>query len=158
MKRLIALIAVILFSASCGKKETDKNQMPPAEAAAIEPAAELAAEPVAVPTDEPIEAADPLVDKVWMLSPEDGRPGVIRIFLSSGAMLQDSCVETFRLSPWRRISDNRIAWNEDGEAIEADVAAFGDSTLTLVLHLRLEEKTESYRLADAHFVCPDMPR
>lgn len=158
MKRLTALIAAILFSASCGKKETDKDETPPAEAAAIEPAAEPAAEPVAEPIDKPIETADPLIDKVWTLSPEDGRSGVIRIFLSSGVLLQDSCAETFRLSPWRRISDNRIAWSEDGEEIEADIAAVSDSELTLVLRLRSEEKTESHRLIDVPFICPDMPR
>lgn len=144
MRRRAAFAFAILASASCGKSETAGNEP---QAPIAESIAPLAAD-----------VGDPLVDTAWTLTPGDGRPGVVRIFLSDGVLFQGSCVETYRLSSWRRISDSRIAWNEDGVDIEADAAVSDTAMLTLVLHLPSEEKTETYRRTDAPFVCPDMPR
>ncbi len=142
--------AVFLGVAACGQAPAPQT----ADTAAIEAASSEKAGPALV-----VEApADPITGKVWTLSPEDGRQAVIRVFLADGALLQDSCFETFRLSQWRRISADRIAWNEDGMEIEADIVVLDDETLTLSLNLGSEEKTETYRIADVPYVCPDRPR
>ena len=146
--RLIATAAAIFFCAACGKSDV----APPADAAPASPAAEMQA------SLEPETAADPLLNKVWVMTPEDGRPGVMRIFLADGVLIQDSCWETYRLSDWRREADGKIVWNEDGMDVGAVVDEVSDNALTLRLLLHAEEKVETYRAAASPFVCPDMPR
>ena len=116
------------------------------------PEAALAAAETAAP------AIDPLTDRLWTLTPGDGRPGVFRLFLSSGAMIEGSCVETYRVSEWRRDEAEKIVWNEDGAEISADIVAIDDAGLTLGLNLADGQKIETYALADAPFACPDFPR
>lgn len=67
----------------------------------------------------------------------------------------DSCGETYRLSHWTSIDDARIAWEEDGARIEADVSHAAADVLELRLHLKTEVKVERYRLAQVPYVCPD---
>ncbi|NKB16239.1 MAG: hypothetical protein HC774_04150 [Sphingomonadales bacterium] len=101
---------------------------------------------------------DPLTDRLWTLSPEDGRPGVIRIFLSSGALVQGSCVETYRVSAWSRDAEGKIVWNEDGEDISADILSIDDAALVISVNLRDGREVETYRSAPVPFTCPDLPR
>ena len=99
-----------------------------------------------------------LTNRVWVKSNEDDRPGVIRIFLSDGTLVQDSCWETHRLSKWKMLSDTRVTWNEDGLDISARIAALSADKLTLVLNLKGGPVEEHYTAAPVPSVCPDMPK
>ena len=99
-----------------------------------------------------------LTNRVWVKSNEDDRPGVIRIFLSDGTLVQDSCWETHRLSKWKMLSDTRVTWNEDGLDISARIAALSAEKLTLVLDLKGGPVEEHYAAAPVPSVCPDMPK
>ena len=63
----------------------------------------------------------------------------------------DSCGETYRLARWTSVTDARIAWEEDGARIEADVTQSAADALELRLHLRSEVKVERYRLAQVPY-------
>lgn len=140
--RQLAPLIVAMLCAACGK-------------AADAPAAATAAD--ASPSHGRV-AEDALMNKVWILADDDGRPGVMRVFLSDGVLIQDSCWETYRLSDWRRTGENALAWSEDGVEIEAKIDTLSANALTLRLRLRSEEKVERYRVAVSPYVCPDMPR
>ena len=99
-----------------------------------------------------------LTNRVWVKSNEDDRPGVIRIFLSDGTLVQDSCWETHRLSKWKMLSDTKVTWNEDGLDISARIAALSADKLTLVLDLKGGPVQEHYTAAPVPSVCPDMPK
>jgi hypothetical protein len=94
-------------------------------------------------------------NRVWTKADSD-LPGVVRIFLSDGTLISDSCWETHRLSPWRMISDTTIAWNEDGMDINADIVSV--SATDLVLRLDAHGTEERYVAAEVPYVCPDIPR
>lgn len=99
-------------------------------------------------------------NRVWVKQGTgDDLPGVIRIFLSDGTLVQDSCWETHRLSEWRMTSDTAVSWNEDGLDIAADIVSV--SADSLVLNVQLvggETLEERYAAADVPYVCPEMPR
>lgn len=98
-----------------------------------------------------------LVDRVWTKA--DGElPGVMRIFLSDGTLVQDSCWETHRLSAWELTSDNALKWNEDGMDINADIVSLTDAELVLSLKLGSDAVEETYVTATVPFLCPDMPK
>ena len=97
----------------------------------------------------------PLVGKTWLSTDASAALGTIRVFLPDGTLLMDSCGETYRLARWTSVTDSRIAWEEDGARIEADVAQGAADVLELRLHLRSEVKIERYRLAQVPYVCPD---
>lgn len=97
----------------------------------------------------------PFVAKTWLSSERSAAEGTIRVFLPDGTLLMDSCGETYRLARWTPIDERRIAWEEDGARIEADVTQTAADLLELRLHLRSEVKVERYRLAQVPFVCPD---
>jgi hypothetical protein len=82
----------------------------------------------------------------------------MRVFLPDGALLMDSCWETYRLVRWKSIARGGIQWEEDGARIEAAVLQATADTLQIRLQLKGETKDEAYRLAQTPFVCPDMPR
>jgi hypothetical protein len=98
------------------------------------------------------------VGKVWLSTDASASPGTLRIFLPNGTLLMDSCGETYRLAEWRALDDRRIEWTEDTARIEAQITRLDDDELHLRLLLRGEAKDETYRLAKAPTVCPDMPR
>jgi hypothetical protein len=108
--------------------------------------------------DRPPTATDLLVDRVWTQTGGD-RPGVMRIFLSDGTLVQDSCWETHRLSRWRAEEGGMLRWEEDGIQIRAEVAALDDAALVLRIQLLGGAvETERYTKAAVPYVCPDMPR
>lgn len=98
-----------------------------------------------------------LVDRVWTKADGD-LPGVMRIFLSDGTLVQDSCWETHRLSAWELTSDTAIKWNEDGMDINADIVSLTDAELVLSLKLGGDAVEEKYVTATVPFLCPDMPK
>lgn len=99
-----------------------------------------------------------LTNRVWIKSESGDQPGVIRIFLADGTLVQDSCWETHRLSQWKMLSDTRLTWNEDGKDISARIAALSDHKLTLVLNLKSGPVEEHYTAAPVPSVCPDVPK
>lgn len=103
-------------------------------------------------------AQPPFVGKVWIATDTSAAPGTLRIFLSDGTLVMDSCWETYRLAEWQAIDDRRIEWREDSARIEAEVAQKDKDHLRLRLHLASETREEIYRLAETPYVCPDMPR
>jgi hypothetical protein len=101
----------------------------------------------------------PLTDRVWAKAGDDGsQPGVIRIFLSDGTLVQDSCWETHRMSKWQMTSPTSVSWNEDGADISADIVSLTDSDLVLNLKLKGgNTQEEHYVAATVPYLCPDMP-
>ncbi len=99
-----------------------------------------------------------LTDRVWTKAEDGDLPGVMRIFLSDGTLVQDSCWETHRLDKWELTSDTALKWNEDGMDINADIVSLSDAELVLSLKLGAEAREEKYVAATAPYLCPDMPR
>lgn len=98
-------------------------------------------------------------NRVWVRQEgESDIPGVMRIFLSDGTLVQDSCWETHRLSQWKMTSDTGVTWNEDGMDITAEILAVTGSNLTLALKLGADTVEEHYTTATVPYVCPDMPK
>jgi hypothetical protein len=98
-----------------------------------------------------------LTDKVWVKTGTE-LPGVIKIFLSDGTLVQDSCWETHRLSPWQMAGAKTLSWNEDGAEIKADIVSLTASELVLSLKLKGGDVEERYQPADVPGTCPDMPK
>jgi hypothetical protein len=102
---------------------------------------------------------DSLTDRVWLRADGDpALPGVIRIFLSDGTLVQDSCWETHRLSSWQKAGDTAISWTEDGMEIRADIVTLTADELVLSLKLSGGDVEERYTPAPVPSVCPDMPK
>ena len=99
-----------------------------------------------------------LVNRVWQQTGGDERPGVIRIFLSDGTLVMDSCWETHRLASWTQGADGSLTWNEDGADIRARVKTLAANALTLVLDLKSGPVEEYYTAAPVPSVCPDIPK
>lgn len=97
-------------------------------------------------------------DRVWVKEDAEGLPGVMKIFLSDGTLVQDSCWETHRLSPWQLVSDSAVQWNEDGVDINADIVSLTDAELVLSLKLGTDLVEEKYVTATVPYTCPDMTK
>jgi hypothetical protein len=107
---------------------------------------------------EPSKTSKPgLVDRVWTKADGD-LPGVMKIFLSDGTLVQDSCWETHRLSPWELTSETALKWNEDGMDIAADIVSLTDGELVLNLKLGSDTVEEKYVSATVPYLCPDIPK
>jgi hypothetical protein len=102
--------------------------------------------------------ADSLTNKVWVKAGDDSLPGVIKIFLSDGTLVQDSCWETHRLSAWQKAGAKSVTWNEDGMDIKADIVTLTADELVLSLKLKGGDVEEHYTPAAVPSVCPDMPK
>nr|AIA19266.1 hypothetical protein [uncultured bacterium] len=100
-----------------------------------------------------------LTNKVWVKAGDDAAlPGVIKVFLSDGTLVQDSCWETHRLSPWQMTDAKSLTWNEDGMDIKADIVTLTADELVLSLKLKGGDVQEHYKPAPVPSVCPDMPK
>lgn len=110
-------------------------------------------------SDDDAAAEDDLTDRVWVKAGDEAAlPGVIKIFLSDGTLVQDSCWETHRLSPWLMTSASSVSWNEDGIDIKADIVTLTANELVLSLKLKGGDVEERYAPATVPYVCPDMPK
>jgi len=110
-------------------------------------------------TDREEEAANPLLDKVWVRSGADeATPGPMQIFLRDGTLVTDSCWETYRLSKWQQVSETAISWDEDGMTVSADITSLSDTELVLSLKLVNAVEEQRFVVATAPYVCPDMQR
>ena len=102
---------------------------------------------------------DDLTDRVWVKAGDKSSlPGVIKIFLSDGTLVQDSCWETHRLSAWQKDGATTVSWNEDGMDIKADIVTLTADELVLSLKLVGGDVEERYTPATVPYVCPDMPK
>jgi hypothetical protein len=110
-------------------------------------------------TDEVSPIKRSFTNRVWVRQEgETDLPGVMRIFLSDGTLVQDSCWETHRLSQWKMTSDKGVTWNEDGMDITAEILAVTGSSMTLALKLGADTVEEHYTTATVPYLCPDMPK
>lgn len=104
-------------------------------------------------------ASGGLTNKVWVKDGDDDAiPGVIKIFLSDGTLVQDSCWETHRLSAWQTTGPHSVSWNEDGAEIKADIVTLTADELVLSLKLRGGDVEEHYVPSPVPALCPDMPK
>jgi hypothetical protein len=97
-------------------------------------------------------------NRVWTQEESEERPGILRIFLSDGTLVSDSCWETHRLSEWKQVSDGKISWNEDGRDIDVDIVTLTPGELVLKLNLAAGAVEERYIAATAPYLCPDLPK
>ena len=105
------------------------------------------------------DSSDELTDRVWVKSDdEQALPGVIKIFLSDGTLVQDSCWETHRLSAWQQTGATSVTWNEDGMDIKADIVTLTADELVLSLKLKGGDVQERYVPSPVPATCPDMPK
>lgn len=105
------------------------------------------------------DGSDDLTNRVWVKAGDDASlPGVIKIFLSDGTLVQDSCWETHRLSAWQMDGDTAVSWNEDGMDIKADIVTLSADELVLSLKLIGGDVEERYTPATVPYVCPDIPK
>lgn len=105
------------------------------------------------------DANSDLTNRVWVKTGDPSSlPGVIKIFLSDGTLVQDSCWETHRLSPWQMTSASSVSWTEDGAEIKADIVTLSADELVLSLQLNGGAIEERYAPAPVPATCPDMPR
>jgi hypothetical protein len=100
-----------------------------------------------------------LRDRVWIDQSPQAPQGTLRAFLSDGTLVMTSCVETYRLAPWRWVSNARIVWEEDGQNVNAEVAVVSDDTLVLAVTLADgTAESHTFKAAQSPVVCPDLPR
>ncbi len=102
--------------------------------------------------------AELVEDRVWIDADPDAPLGTLRAFLSDGTLVMTSCVETWRLAPWRWVEGATLVWEEDGRNLRAEVAMAGRDEMALVIDPGGESLSRSYRAARAPVVCPDLPK
>lgn len=105
--------------------------------------------------DAPPAVQEAIAGTVWISTDPSAAPGTLRIFLADGTLVMDSCGETYRLARWAPAGPRRIAWDEDGARIQADVVHATADTLLLRLHLRTDTRDEPYRAATVPSACPE---
>lgn len=109
-------------------------------------------------TDTDSDETGDLTNRVWVKAGADELPGTIKIFLSDGTLVQDSCWETHRMSPWEMTSGTSVSWNEDGAEIRADIVTLTASELVLSLRLKGGTVQERYAPSPVPYLCPDLPK
>ena len=78
--------------------------------------------------------------------------------MSDGTLVMTSCVETYRLAPWRWVEGATLVWEEDGRNLRAEVALVEKGALALVMDIGGETVTKNYQAAQSPVVCPDLPK
>jgi hypothetical protein len=93
-----------------------------------------------------------ITERVWIEETPGAPEGALVVFLSDGTLLQDSCGELWRLSPWRRIDATTLVWEEDGATLRAEIAVAGEDRLALLIDGAISRR---FRAAEAPMVCPE---
>ncbi|MET0496744.1 MAG: hypothetical protein ABW106_00585 [Steroidobacteraceae bacterium] len=93
--------------------------------------------------------------RMWISTTARAPRGSFMIFLPDHTMLMGSCVETYRLSEWG-VAGDKIRWREDTIPIEAEVTLPRPNQMEL--HIAGQDHQQSFVLASAPYVCPDLPR
>jgi hypothetical protein len=142
MRSWLRILVVPLALVGCSKPAA-----PPPSAKAITPADDSA----------PADLADPsFIGKVWMSTTGRQPRGSMLVFLPDKTLLMDSCFETYRLSKWGVVAEDRIRWIEDTIPIEAQVVV--EPPHGLRLRIAGRDDDETFMLASVPYTCPDMPR
>jgi len=103
--------------------------------------------------------AELVENRVWLDESPDAAKGSLRAFLSDGTLVMTSCVETYRLAPWRWVDGATLVWEEDGRSLRAEIAVAERDAMAMVIDLGDGETlTQSFRAAKAPVLCPDLPR
>lgn len=97
-------------------------------------------------------------NRVWVQADSSDLPGVMKIFLSDGTLVQDSCWETHRLSRWSMTGETDLTWSEDGMDIAASIVSVSSTSLHLQLQLGKDLVDEHFTSAAVPYLCPDMPK
>lgn len=95
----------------------------------------------------------PFADRIWLATSTDSAPRAVMIFLSNGALMMTSCVETYRLARWT-LEGDVIRWREDTAMISARYRMKNADELWL----HVNELDQQYVPAEVPYVCPDLPR
>lgn len=95
-------------------------------------------------------------NRVWLDTGADAPKGSLRAFLSDGTLVMTSCVEVYRLAPWRWIDGSRVAWEEDGRSIHGEVVLAGRDEMVLTIELGDDTVTRRFSAAQAPVVCPEL--
>lgn len=106
------------------------------------------------PTETATQSRTGFTDRVWTRSGDSVLPGTMKIFLSDGTLVQDSCWETHRLSPWRFTAGNDLSWDEDGRPVAASIVTLAGTEMVLAVN----GSEEHYTAAPVPYLCPDMPK
>ena len=93
--------------------------------------------------------------RMWISTTAGAPRGSFMIFLPDHTMLMGSCVETYRLSEWG-VAGDKIRWREDTIPIEAEVTVPRRNQMEL--QIAGQDHRQSFVLASAPYVCPDMPK
>ncbi len=99
-----------------------------------------------------------LENRVWIDQDPEAAKGTLRAFLTDGTLVMTSCVETYRLAPWRWVDGATLVWEEDGRNLRAEVALVEKESLALVIDVGDETITRRYKAARSPVVCPDLPK
>ncbi len=102
-----------------------------------------------------VEPADALTGRAWVAVDSAAAPGSFLVFLP-GAVLQTSCVETYRVDAWRVAGDGQGVIEEDGIEIPVAYTLDGDALTLRKTLVGGEVREERYRPAVVPFVCPDL--
>jgi hypothetical protein len=99
-----------------------------------------------------------VTDRVWLDTGPDAPSGTLRAFLSDGTLVMTSCVEVYRLAPWRWIDGAALVWEEDGRSIRGEVVLAGRDQMILAIELDGATDTRRFSAAQTPIVCPDLPQ
>lgn len=99
-----------------------------------------------------------LTGRVWVQAAEGELPGVMRIFLPDGTLVQDSCWEAYRLSEWQMVSQGRIRLTENGALVEAAIEMPSPTELVLRFDLDGASIEEHYTSTTIPHVWTDLPK
>jgi hypothetical protein len=102
--------------------------------------------------------AEMVEDRVWIDTDPDAPLGTLRAFLSDGTLVMTSCVETWRLAPWRWVEEATLVWEEDGRNLRGEVAMAGRDQMALVIDPGGANLSRSFRAARAPVICPDLAK
>lgn len=106
-------------------------------------------------TESPAPADGLFMGRMWISTTAPAPHGSFMIFLPDHTMLMGSCVETYRLSEWG-VAGDKIRWREDTIPIEAAVTMPRRNEMRL--QIAGQDHEQSFVLASAPYVCPDMPK
>jgi hypothetical protein len=95
-------------------------------------------------------------NRIWIDAGADAAPGSLRAFLSDGTLVMTSCVEVYRLAPWRWIEGSTLVWEEDGRSIRGEIVLVGRDEMVLAIDLGAETMTRRFVAAEPPVVCPDL--
>lgn len=94
-------------------------------------------------------------NRAWIDTDPAAPKGTLRSFMTDGTLVMTSCGETYRLAAWRWVDGVRMAWDEDGAILKAEVVVAERDTLVLAIEVGSGTETHKYRHATPPEVCPD---